>query len=237
MKKLFPFANSAAGSSSRESVWLAACLVLSLAIHAALLQWLPAFRHMQPCESRPDVLQVRLMPRFSLSAPTGMAEDTKPVPRKMAHHPPREAPIISRQTDLSERTDVTSSGIPSRSESPEPANSPGEATPIEPQASQKAAESLPITLPEYRAAYLDNPRPPYPLAARRLGLEGKVVLRAEVLESGVCNRLVVKSSSGHDILDQAALRAVKQWRFIPARRGSEAMDGWVEIPVVFSLTS
>lgn len=92
-----------------------------------------------------------------------------------------------------------------------------------------------MTPPDVRAAYLSNPRPPYPLAARRLGLEGRVVLLAEILENGACNRITVKHSSGHDILDQAALEAVKSWHFIAARRGAEPLAAWVEIPVMFRL--
>jgi len=45
----------------------------------------------------------------------------------------------------------------------------------------------------------------------------------------------LKSTSGSERLDQAALDAVRQWRFVPAKRGSEAIAAWVVVPISFSL--
>lgn len=94
----------------------------------------------------------------------------------------------------------------------------------------------PVTPPDTRAAYLANPRPPYPVAARRMGWEGKVLLRVEVLADGTCGTVAVAVGSGYRLLDEAAAEAVKRWRFVPARRGAEPVAAWVEIPVVFRLT-
>jgi protein TonB len=38
-------------------------------------------------------------------------------------------------------------------------------------------------------------------------------------------------------LDEAALVTVKKWRFVPARRGGEAVSAWVVVPIAFSLTA
>jgi protein TonB len=89
--------------------------------------------------------------------------------------------------------------------------------------------------PRYHAAALNNPRPAYPLAARRRGEEGKVVLRAQVTTEGRCAAVELKASSGHELLDRAALQTVSQWRFVPARRGDLAVASWVEVPVTFRL--
>ena len=45
----------------------------------------------------------------------------------------------------------------------------------------------------------------------------------------------IKKSSGYDRLDQSALTTVKQWRFIPARKGEVAIPLWVNIPIKFQL--
>ncbi len=92
-----------------------------------------------------------------------------------------------------------------------------------------------VEAPRFEAAYLNNPRPAYPLAARRRGLEGRVVVRAEVLANGRCNRIELKSTSGFLPLDQAALDAVKKWRFVPARSGSQSVVAWVDVPIIFRL--
>jgi protein TonB len=81
----------------------------------------------------------------------------------------------------------------------------------------------------------DNPAPPYPPAARLRGQYGRVVLRVEVSPSGDAERVQVAESSGYDVLDRAAADAVKQWRFIPARRNGSAVAAMVHVPVRFAL--
>ena len=106
--------------------------------------------------------------------------------------------------------------------------------PPSPAPLQPAAEPV-IEPPRYHAAYLSNPPPAYPLAARRRGVEGTVLVRAEISAGGECQRAELKKTSGHEMLDQAALEAVKKWRFVPAKRGSQAVVAWVEVPITFKL--
>ena len=89
--------------------------------------------------------------------------------------------------------------------------------------------------PAFGAAYLRNPAPRYPLDARRVGAEGTVLLRVWVGADGAPTRLEVQRSSGHRSLDEAALGTVKSWRFTPAQRGGEAVEGVVTVPLVFRL--
>ena len=98
-----------------------------------------------------------------------------------------------------------------------------------------SASNEEVTQPVYTATYLNNPPPAYPLVARRRGIEGTVVIRAQVLEDGNCHHASLRKSSGHDMLDQAALAAVKAWRFIPARRGAQTISAWIEVPITFRL--
>ena len=58
-----------------------------------------------------------------------------------------------------------------------------------------------------RPRYQDNPLPPYPERARRRQLEGTVVLEAWIGEQGKVGELVIHASSGHRLLDEAALKA------------------------------
>jgi len=98
--------------------------------------------------------------------------------------------------------------------------------------------SAPVALdtqPDFRADYLNNPRPPYPMVARRMGYHGKVVLNVEVLAEGRAGQVQLYASSGHDILDNAALQTVKGWRFTPARRFGQAVTEWFLVPINFSL--
>jgi protein TonB len=83
--------------------------------------------------------------------------------------------------------------------------------------------------------YAENPKPPYPREARKMGFQGEVLLKVEVLSNGLVGQVEVKKSSGHEILDRSALSAVKQWKFFPAKRGEIAIASWVNIPIKFQL--
>jgi len=93
----------------------------------------------------------------------------------------------------------------------------------------------PITPPRFDAAYLDNPPPTYPALARRRGYEGKVVLRVLIRTDGTPETINIVTSSGYRVLDEAALDAVRRWRFIPAQRGTEPVVAWVDVPLTFKL--
>lgn len=83
--------------------------------------------------------------------------------------------------------------------------------------------------------YRENPPPEYPLLARRRQLEGTVVLEAQVGADGLVEELALHQSSGHRLLDEAALKGVKGWRFEPGRRGVTAVAMKVLVPVRFGL--
>ena len=86
-----------------------------------------------------------------------------------------------------------------------------------------------------RPRYDRNPKPPYPMIARKRRYEGVVVLRVEILSNGRVGEVRVKRSSGHRILDRSALKTVKEWRFIPAKRGEDPTHIWADIPIKFIL--
>jgi periplasmic protein TonB len=76
----------------------------------------------------------------------------------------------------------------------------------------------------------------YPAAARMRGLQGRVLLRVDVSANGKPADVAVIASSGHVILDRAAIAMVREhWRFRPAMRDGVPVDGQVEQPVVFRL--
>ena len=86
-----------------------------------------------------------------------------------------------------------------------------------------------------RPSYGFTPRPGYPAVAIRRGYEGSVLLNVRVLPNGEPEEVTIFKSSGHKVLDKAALKAVKRWKFVPAQRGFKAVSSWVKVPIEFRL--
>lgn len=107
------------------------------------------------------------------------------------------------------------------------APAPAPATQVEPPRSTLAP---PDTSREVSPARVDaryastNPRPQYPSMARRLGQEGTVVLEVIVSTEGSAKSVRIQESSGHDLLDQAAMQAISKWKFVPAKRGETPIE-------------
>jgi TonB family protein len=87
-----------------------------------------------------------------------------------------------------------------------------------------------------QARYRDTPKPIYPENARREGYEGRVVLRVLIDNQGKAKSVELNTSSGSKALDQAAIDAIKRWRFHPAYAGDTPVDSWVNVPIDFRLT-
>ena len=115
-----------------------------------------------------------------------------------------------------------------------PANT---SSPSAPANASSAAESnaQPFTEANFKANYAHNPKPDYPAIAKSRGWQGKVLLRVKVSVEGLSDSVTVEKSSDHEILDDAAIEAVKKWRFVPAKRGDTPVASSVIVPIDFKL--
>lgn len=104
-----------------------------------------------------------------------------------------------------------------------------------PFGSAAPAEGPLLELPRTDAAHLNNPAPAYPKLSRRFGEQGRVLLDVYILSDGSIGDIRLNTSSGFRRLDDAALASVRHWRFVPARRGDEAIPYWYVQPITFSL--
>jgi periplasmic protein TonB len=87
---------------------------------------------------------------------------------------------------------------------------------------------------QVQAAHLVNKvQPSYPPLARQTRISGTVKLHAIIGKDGVVTQLQV--ISGHPLLVQSALDAVKQWRYQPTLLNGEPVEVDTEIDVIFSL--
>lgn len=195
----------------------ALALLLMLALHLAVLLPLSRLR-LTPDAPAPVMVGVWVPP----PAPA--------VPLPAAAPPPlpvKAAPVLSTRTPVP-AAQPTLAAAPEAAPEPAAASAPSVATPP-----ASVAESL--SPPSYQAAYLNNPQPAYPLLSRKQREEGTVRLRVLVSAAGRAEQLRVHAGSGHERLDRAALAAVQEWRFVPARRGEQNVSGWVEVPIQFKL--
>jgi protein TonB len=92
-----------------------------------------------------------------------------------------------------------------------------------------------LVLPTSDADYLQNPKPNYPPVSKRLGEQGKVVVRVLIGADGTPQRAEILQSSGFDRLDQAGLSAALKWRYVPGKRGGLPEAMWFNVPINFVL--
>lgn len=178
----------------------------------------------------PPASEFALLPRRKPPVPARETAVVAPVAPAAGQSPEHALP----QTVTSE-----SAGAPGTNQiqapAPEAAPNPGgEEGSSETASLPQDGESL--VAADYAHASLGNRPPRYPRRARRDGLEGRVVLSARVSATGRIAGLEVVRSSGHEILDRAAFRAVKRWTVRPARQGSKPVPSEIRIPILFRLT-
>jgi protein TonB len=78
--------------------------------------------------------------------------------------------------------------------------------------------------------------PTYPPSSRRAGEQGTVRLKVLVDTNGRPSNVEVSQSSGFTRLDEAAIAAVKKWRFEAATDGSNKIQAYTQVAVTFKLT-
>ncbi len=202
-------------------------LTLSLLVHALLLVW-PRLGALQEAVPPPvDVLAVSFIaPPAPLPAVGTELRPAEPAP---ARPPPQRVTRTPRTTALA----VNSNDAPFAVNAA-PDNVAAVPLPVAGDGRPPAAPVL-ATAPRFNAAYLHNPAPVYPPSSRRLGEEGKVLLHVKVSAAGQPVAVDLEKSSNFERLDEAARHAVARWRFVPAKRGEEAVEGSVIVPIVFRL--
>jgi protein TonB len=162
-------------------------------------------------------------------APAPPAPKPPPPKPRPAPPPPRPLPVATPSPEPS----------PIQAAPPEPVvpapPAPVVAAPPPPAPPAPPAPPPVVQLPSSSADYLNNPRPPYPSLSRRLGEQGKVVVRVFIDLNGTASKAEIHTSSGYERLDQTALQTVLRWRYVPGKRGGVAEAMWFNVPINFVL--
>ncbi|MEE2023089.1 energy transducer TonB [Alkalimonas mucilaginosa] len=228
-----PMVMQAQGPTRRSDVGLVLLVLLG---HLLVLLAVGQVGTAQPTVQAP-VLQGALVQAAAAVQPEPVAEQVplpEPKPAEPAPEPElvpepllvNDGPFAPAQEPLPEYTE------------PEPVVKEQVEQPLEPVAQpQEPAPpaSAPVTAPRADASHLNNPAPAYPMLSRRLREQGTVLLELLIEADGQISELAVLQSSGFPRLDQAALEAVKQWRFEPARQGDTAIAYRYQQPITFQL--
>jgi protein TonB len=247
-------------TSLRDRIAILGCV---LACHAAAATLLMRPSPVKKTAPEPVPLMVSLIDPVEVRAPSAPPPvRVAPVFREPAVVPTRPRPAVAPPPREAVAAPTARTSTPAPLESPPTPSMPVLAapamaeTPVEaPVASAESARSaqssgapaapvvmaapapVSVTPPDFTAAYLNNPAPAYPALSRRMGEQGRVLLRVFVNGSGAPEQVELKSSSGYPRLDGVAIDAVKHWKFRPARRGSDAVSAWVLVPIAFNLRS
>ena len=216
----------------------------ALAVHGVAL-WLLLLQPPVVRQTEPEIMSISLLatpapadptpstpsPQAApIAAPQPLAAPTPP--RSVKPHKPAAVRRPTQPRLAAAKPTPTTTAAAEPGSAPPTAATPPATTPAEPA----IAEPI-LVAPRFNAAYLNNPAPPYPPLSRRLGEQGRVVVRVFVEPGGAPAQVELRASSGHRRLDAAAVEAVRRWRFVPARRGAEPVGAWVLVPISFNLRS
>jgi len=125
----------------------------------------------------------------------------------------------------------TAPAVPAAAPAPPPPAPPS--SPTAPPAQPAPAPT--VELPSSKADYLHNPPPDYPRMSKRLGEQGRVVVKVLIGEDGQPQKVELLTSSGFDRLDKSAMEAAMRWRYVPGKRGGVAEAMWYQVPIQFTL--
>ena len=167
-----------------------------------------------------------------VAKPTPIPPRSQPVAAPAPTPQPQPLPSkVTTPTEVAQAAPVAPVSAPTAPTPPAPTRVEAPPAPAPVTAPSRTDVSIPAS---YSAS---NQKPIYPNMSKRLGEQGTVVLRVLVKADGSAGEVEVKSSSSYPRLDQAAIDAVKTWRFNPAKIDGKATDEWYQVPIPFKLQS
>lgn len=187
----------------------------------------------------PEILVEVMVPSAPATAPPTEAPRVPspapaPVPRPpMPVKAPRPVALPTPPVATESAPASTTPAAAATTATPANAGTTGTVTPF-PAGSTTGTASR-VDLPSSDADYLHNPKPPYPPLSKRLGEQGKVVVRVLIGADGSAQKAEIRQSSGFDRLDQSALTTALRWRYLPGKRAGVPEAMWFNVPFNFVL--
>lgn len=193
-------------------------------------------------EVKPKI-EPKIAPKPQAKAiPKPVAEKPAPVAKPTAPKPaPISPPVLA--TTRPSPSPALSVQAPTPIAAPGPVSVPAKSPVAAPSASAKPASKA-VEDTEGEGGDGGNapphchstPKPEYPRAAKSRHIEGSVKLKVKIGLDGTIEQVTVDTSSGHEMLDNAAIQTVKSsWGCSPAKRNGKAVTGEVRVPINFKL--
>lgn len=234
-----------------------AAVVLAVVLHGAVLFGFAQYDHTRSSMGQRQTVQASYQPvevifvaahtpaESAVPAPVSMpAHPLAPAPVPLARHKPAPEPHQAQQASPEQETlpraplaaaagTGVAGALAQDRQDEQVKRPPGPTTAGSEEARPEAQPAQPMQAAKPDYAY--NPQPDYPMLLREQGVGGVVWLRVWVDSEGHPGEIKLAKGSGYRLLDDAALLAVRQWRFTPARRGDNKLASWVEFPIRFTL--
>jgi protein TonB len=207
-------------------------LVVAGVVHAGVLIKMPAdlFTGRHAAQTLPVALV--LLPAPAPVSQASPVTKAAPPPQRPARNIPERKPTPVKKTLREVREPKAHRSIAASPQQDVPAVIADAAPPA--AGPTVVADNIPVA-PRVGAAYSANTPPDYPRMLLKRGIEGDVLVRAQVQPDGHCSEVQLVESSGYRQFDRAALSAVRDWRFVPASSGSHAVMAWVDVPIEFRI--
>ncbi len=209
-----------------------AAVVVAVVLHALVLFGLVQYGRLDPVTGKPqaklDTYQAVTVVFVAQGPPTAPVAPPTPVP----------VPRIVQQDIVQTPTPLAPVALASRAPVTDAARTDAVASAATQPVPVVASEDTRPDGPPLQAGkpdYAYNPQPDYPMLLREQGVGGVVWLRVWVDSDGHPGEIKLAKGSGYRLLDDAALRAVRLWRFVPAKQGAQSLASWVEFPIRFTL--
>lgn len=223
-------------------IWLAASV--SIGVHIGLFALLSQAQAMPKVTLPPQAIAISVAmttaarPTQAVQPPAPQPEPPKPQVKRKPEVVKKPVPAKKAQVkQVKQKQSVRKAPTPAKTVEPTPSTQA--AKPVTPAHDTRAPKIGPKPVvaqqEHYPARYRGaQPAPEYPRLARRRGLEGTCIIEVVMNTRGDVIRLALKQSTGHSMLDNAALNAVRNWKFIAPTGISGPSKALV--PVRFTLT-
>lgn len=224
-----------------EQLYWRRALMVSCLIHCLLLigaGWLGGSIISKAAE--PEYIEMELIgsviaPEQAAAGPMAMpqADNIAAQPRKFAD----VRPVVAVQRPVVAASDVVTESYSPSAEAAAPAGTGSGETAVPTLAASGTDVSVSPARKISAPRILKKVEPAYPDDARQDGFTGTVGVKIEVLENGQTGEVRLARSSGRESVDEAALQAVRKWRFVPAKDESSgrAVRCFTTLAVVFEL--